>query len=64
MSCLVGTTFFLQPCVPDRWLEHYNYHRYFAKLYVGSALVSPMYGRSSELGLYIKLTPPHICLIL
>ena len=32
---------------------HYGYHRYFIKLYVGSALVWAMCGRSSELGLYL-----------
>ena len=29
---------------------HCGYHSYLTKLYVGSALVSAMYGRSSELG--------------
>ena len=32
-----------------------GYHRYLTKLYFGSALVSAMYGRSSELGLYSNL---------
>ena len=47
---------------------HYGYHRYFIKLYVGSALVWAMCGQSSELGLYlwgnqplltVQGLPPH-----
>ena len=34
------------------WSGACGYHRYLTKLYVGSALVSVMYGQSSELGLY------------
>ena len=33
------------------YLLHCGYHRNLTKLYVGSALVSTIYGRSSELGL-------------
>ena len=43
---------------------HFGYHRYSTKLYVGSVLVSVMYGWSSVLGLNLHPTPPHICLIL
>ena len=32
---------------------HCGYHRHQTKLYVGSALVLAVYGRTSELGLYL-----------
>ena len=39
---------------------HCGYHRHQTKLYVGSALVSAVYRRSSELGLYQTYTSAHL----
>ena len=40
------------PSLPASLPPHCGYHSYLTKLYVSSVLVSAMYGRSSELGLY------------
>ena len=33
--------------------NHCGYHRYSTKLYVSSALMSAVYGQSTEIGLYL-----------
>ena len=33
--------------------NHCGYHRYSTKLYVNSALMSAVYGQSTEIGLYL-----------
>ena len=42
---------------PLFYTGHCGYHRYLTKLYIGSVLVSAMYGRSSELGVHCAGAP-------